>query len=145
LPATITSIPDRCFDNTIFDFYFTLILPETIQRIETGAFHSSQLRSIQFNEGLEVIKGQAFYDCGLNEATLPKSLREITAEAFAFCDSLNTVTFNSKPEIISTYTDNLFNGSTYLTTINVPWSEGEVAGAPWGATNATINYNYTGE
>jgi hypothetical protein len=27
----------------------------------------------------------------------------------------------------------------------VPWAEGAVANAPWGATNATINYNYTGE
>ena len=35
-------------------------------------------------------------------------------------------------------------GCTNLTTINVPWAEGAVAGAPWGATNATINYNYTG-
>lgn len=29
--------------------------------------------------------------------------------------------------------------------INVTWSEGEVAGAPWGATDATINYNYVAE
>jgi hypothetical protein len=31
---------------------------------------------------------------------------------------------------------------TNLMTINVPWSEGEVINAPWGASNATINYNY---
>jgi hypothetical protein len=29
-----------------------------------------------------------------------------------------------------------------LTIINVPWSSGTVANAPWGAYNATINYNY---
>jgi hypothetical protein len=38
-----------------------------------------------------------------------------------------------------------FSGCTSLTTINAPWAEGAVSGAPWGATNATINYNYTGE
>ena len=27
-------------------------------------------------------------------------------------------------------------------TVNVPWAEGAVASAPWGA--ATVNYNYTG-
>ena len=35
-----------------------------------------------------------------------------------------------------------FIGCDNLTTINVPWSEGAVENAPWGATNATINYNY---
>lgn len=35
-----------------------------------------------------------------------------------------------------------FSSST-LTDIYVSWGEGEVAGAPWGATNATIHYNYT--
>lgn len=29
------------------------------------------------------------------------------------------------------------------TDIYVPWAEGEVANAPWGATNATIHYNTT--
>jgi hypothetical protein len=28
-----------------------------------------------------------------------------------------------------------------ITDIYVPWSEGAVANAPWGATNATIHYN----
>ena len=41
--------------------------------------------------------------------------------------------------------DFVFYECEKLTTINVPWSEGEVAGAPWGATGATINYNYTGD
>lgn len=30
-----------------------------------------------------------------------------------------------------------------VTDIYVTWGEGEVADAPWGATNATIHYNYT--
>ena len=37
------------------------------------------------------------------------------------------------------------NGYSNLTTINVPWLEGEVANALWEVTNATINYNYTSE
>lgn len=34
-------------------------------------------------------------------------------------------------------------GTSSNTTIYVPWSEGEIEGAPWGATSATIQYNYT--
>ena len=40
--------------------------------------------------------------------------------------------------------ENAFNYCTNLTTLNVPWASGAVAGAPWGATKATINYNYVG-
>lgn len=34
--------------------------------------------------------------------------------------------------------------SSGLRDIYVPWGEGEIAGAPWGATYATIHYNYNG-
>lgn len=37
-----------------------------------------------------------------------------------------------------------FNSNiTTITDIYVPWAEGEVANAPWGATNATVHYNTT--
>ena len=39
---------------------------------------------------------------------------------------------------------NAFTRCRNLITINVPWLEEKVDGVPWGATNATINYNYTG-
>lgn len=52
------------------------------------------------------------------------------------------MTFKGTPSSINS---NAFNSCINLLTINVPWAEGAVANAPWGATNATINYNYTGE
>ena len=33
-----------------------------------------------------------------------------------------------------------FKGCTNLKDIDVPWAEGDIAGAPWGATNATVHY-----
>lgn len=51
------------------------------------------------------------------------------------------MTFEGKPTRIDS---NAFYNCSNLKTINVPWAEGEVANAPWGATKATINYNYTG-
>ena len=35
-----------------------------------------------------------------------------------------------------------FSEATELTDIYVPWSEGEMANAPWGAPNATVHYEY---
>ena len=39
------------------------------------------------------------------------------------------------------FQQNMFNGCSSCTDIYVPWSEGEVSGAPWGANNATVHYN----
>ena len=47
------------------------------------------------------------------------------------------------PTGITTIGGYAFANCTNLTTINVPWASGAVSGAPWGATNATINYNYS--
>ena len=55
---------------------------------------------------------------------------------------LEEITFQSTPTSIA---NNAFGACTNLKTINVPWANGAVANAPWGATIATINYDYTGE
>lgn len=52
---------------------------------------------------------------------------------------LINVTFRGKPQIIDK--DCFYNTYGSRFTINVPWSEGEVANAPWSANSATINYN----
>lgn len=54
------------------------------------------------------------------------------------CTSVTKIIINSKPTQI---TASAFRKADNLTDIYVPWSEGEVANAPWGATNATIHYN----
>lgn len=62
--------------------------------------------------------------------------------SFAYCESLESITI---PSSVIYITSNAFVGCTNLKTINVPWAEGEISNAPWGASNATINYNYGGE
>ena len=92
--------------------------------------------------GYTVIRDNAFLNCSsLALTSLPSGITNIGNYAFQGCSSLASLTFEGKPTSIS---KSAFRGCTNLTTINVPWAEGEVANAPWGATNATINYNYTG-
>lgn len=94
-------------------------------------------------EGLTSIGQHAFDSCtALALTTLPDGLMSIGNYSFNACSNLTSITFKSKPNTISS---SAFNGCNNLETINVLWAEGEVAGAPWGATNATINYNYTEE
>ena len=93
--------------------------------------------------GYTKIRRCAFYDCTLLALTsLPSDITSIGKSAFNNCTGLTSITFEGTPTSINSSS---FSNCSNLTTINVPWSEGAVSGAPWGATNATINYNYTGE
>lgn len=117
-------------------------LPNTpyLKIIGIDAFHGdANLTTVHLPDTLETILSYAFAECSkLSLTKLPPNLSTINNEAFQNCLGLTTLTFSSKPQIHSS----AFEGCTNLTTINVPWAEGEVANAPWGATNATINYNY---
>lgn len=112
-------------------------------RIRNFAFYRcSKLALTSLPSGLTRINERAFYGCTkLALTSFPSGITNIASYAFYGCTSLVSITFEGKP---TTITSTAFNGCTNLTTINVPWAEGEVANAPWGATNATINYNYTG-
>lgn len=91
-------------------------------------------------EGVTTIGAYAFYyRTRLTLTELPNSLTTIGTCAFYGCTGITSITFKGAPTTIAS---NAFSGCTNLITINVPWAEGAVANAPWGATNATINYNY---
>jgi hypothetical protein len=94
-------------------------------------------------EGLTALENTTFSNCHKIAITsIPKGITSIDNIAFNNCRSITSMTFEGTLDNISS---TAFNGCINLLTINVPWAEGEVANAPWGATNATINYNYTGE
>ena len=117
-------------------------LPSDVTVIRDSAFigcDSCCLESLP--EGLTHIGENAFYGCiNLRITSIPSAVEVIKGVAFYGCDALTTLTFKGTPRIINS---SAFTGCINLTTINVPWAEGAVADAPWGANNATINYNYT--
>ena len=91
-------------------------------------------------DGITDIGNYAFQGCsGLQEVSIPDTVTNIGMLAFYGCSGLTSITL---PDSISTIGGLAFAECANLTAINVPWAEGEVAGAPWGATNATIKYNY---
>lgn len=120
-------------------------LPSTLTTIEYGAFWScSNLKIAYLPDELSEIRPYAFASCSSIETlSIPGQIR-ILFYAFANCWNLKTVTFRGRPEYPTDISEKTFDNCPNLTTINVPWSEGTVSGAPWGATNATINYGYTG-
>ena len=73
----------------------------------------------------------------LTSFTIPANCVIIEDKAFNGDTSLTSVTFVGQPTSIHT---TAFQGCTALTNMYVPWADGAVNGAPWGATNATIHY-----
>ena len=117
-------------------------LPESLTSIGESAFADcSNLALTSLPESLTSISDHAFQWCiNLALTSLPDGLASIGFKAFADCTSLTSITFKGTPITISS---SAFDGCANLTDIKVPWVEHAVSGAPWGATNATITYNYT--
>ena len=140
LPSDITNIGNYAFNNS--SNLVLTSLPNSITFIGSFAFSGcDNLALTSLPEGLNNISHNAFNGCTkLALTSLPNSIVGIWENAFAYCTGLTTITFKTKPIVIS---DSAFYGCTNLTNIYVPWAEGAVGGAPWGATNATIHYNTT--
>ena len=127
-----TTIPAANFDTEITNW------PDGSETIK--GIVERKIPSIIIPDGTASIGDYAFYQCdGLLYVTVPETVKYINSKAFGRCESLTTVTFKGTPTII---VSDAFD-SCVMTTFNVPWAEGEVANAPWGAGDATINYNYT--
>lgn len=142
LPSDLTKIGDYAFYNCR-DMKLTS-LPDGVTSIGIKAFYncwSMVLTSLP--GGLTNILKEAFGGCSeLALTSIPDGVTSIGEYAFEYCTHLSTITFEGTPSSIGS---SVFYNCTNLTTINVPWAEGAVANAPWGANKATINYNYTGE
>ena len=124
LPAGLTSIGNDAF--TGCNNLINVVIPESVTEIGHDAFKScSKLINAEIPEGVTTINEQTFAYCSsLTSVTIPASVTYIDYSAFEDCNSLTTVNYRGTQEQweqISIGSDN-----TYL-------------------TNATINYNYTGE
>ena len=137
LPSTLSAIEYNCFGGCTS--LALTSLPNTITKIKRYGFENcSSLRLSSLPDGITIIDQESFSNCSsLALTSLPSQLNEIGIKAFENCTSLQTLTFNRIPTSIAS---SAFNGCTSLTSIYVPWQEGAVSGAPWGATNATIFY-----
>jgi hypothetical protein len=141
LPSGVTSIGLYAFQNC--SKLALTALPRGMTEIASYSFKScTSIQLTELPDGITKIGTEGFRSCtSLTSIILPSALTTVSGKAFYSCTNLSSVTFRSTPTSINS---DVFTNCTNLTTINVPWAEGAVANAPWGATKATINYNYTG-
>lgn len=140
LPDEIYLISHHAFENCT-NLALTS-LPNSARTIGYYAFHNcTNLALTSLPSELSAIHGNAFENCtSLAITSLPSGLIFIQNAGFKDCTNLTSIVFGGTPQYV---TSDAFIGCTNLTDIKVPWAEGAVEGAPWGATNATITYNYT--
>lgn len=141
VPEGVTKLCNNCF--MYYSALETVHLPSTLVLLGSSAFSGCEsLKNIVLPDGLTTIYPRAFEDCASIESiTIPAGVQNLYEYTFGWCMGMTEVTFKGTPASISA---DAFGKSTSIETINVPWAEGAVANAPWGATNATINYNYVG-
>lgn len=147
----ITKIGSRAFEGcsaiTSLDFS-----QDNVRSVGDHAFSQCrELKEITFKPNtLRTFGDNAFEYCSKLQTfsiiSSPKLLG-IGLECFKSCIALNTVYLMTNTDPTTMYVNvggNAFEGCTNLTDIYVFWPKGGVANAPWGATNATIHYDYTG-
>lgn len=135
--STITTIGKYAFYNC--ESLALTSLPEGITTIDESALRNcSKLALTSLPDSITSIGQYAFAYCPrLALTSLPDGLTTINNYAFRYCVGLTTITIGSAIKTIGT---TAFEGCTNLETIIINRAEGTVSGAPWGATNATVQW-----
>lgn len=171
--ATNINIPDTVTQIGAYAFYrqtaiSNVVIPNTVTTIGQCAFQGCTLLSnVTIKPGsLTSIGYSAFEGCtNLIIAANPDTVTTLGNYAYANCTFLafmylsdNTTTIGDYvflncthlayikiPSTTTTIGEHAFENCTNLTDIYIRQPEGSISGAPWGAPNATVHWNYSGQ
>lgn len=104
--------------------------------LDSYSFNNSGITGTLTIKNNATIKYYAFAGCENLEELICEGTPTINNSAFVGA-GLKTVRLQNTSYLGATS----FTGCSSLTDIYVPWSEGFIPNAPWGATNATVHYN----
>ena len=115
-PEGMTSLPASVCDG--MPALKEVVFPTTLTEIQSGAFRSCGLETVDIPAGVTTIGSSAFEYCrSLREVSLPEGLTEIGGFAFSDCSSLTEIEL---PDSVTTIVGGAFGKSTALTTVRLP-------------------------
>ena len=97
IPATVTAIEDRAFENCRMLSSVTFAKNGALTRIGNWAFYNNhELTNLVIPEGVTEVGHAAFYGCTyLKEMTLPSTMQTIADNAFSQCQKVGKITVNA--------------------------------------------------
>jgi len=99
--------------------------------------NGKSMENVTVPEGVAHISDYCFYGYSYKSIILPETVREIENTAFYNVGNLKTLYIGKNIENIDR---NAFKYTPSNITININRRENSISGAPWGATDATINW-----
>ena len=122
-------------------------IPDSVTSIDEGFFYSQNLTGVTIGKNVTIIDDHAFISCNnLETVVLSDSVTHIGKGTFLSCDNLTSITIGKGVTTIEEYA---FDSCDNLETVNYrgtqeQWEQISIDSGNGNLTNATINYNYTG-
>ncbi|WP_418791817.1 leucine-rich repeat protein [Phosphitispora sp. TUW77] len=143
IPSTIAGKPVTRIGSNAFKDNTTVtsvIIPDTVLRIESSAFQNSAVTSVNLGDGVTYIGQFAFNGTNITSISIPSTVETIDISAFALCSQLSDVTINGNnlsslgwgafsdtaisdfriPTSLSVIDDYTFQSCASLTSITIP-------------------------
>ena len=118
LPDSLTSIPDRTFENC--GKLTSISLPSSLISIGSRAFSGcSSLKSLKIPESVRFLGDYAFQGCGLIDLSIPSTINSLSEGAFHSCSNLTSIVI---PNSVTSIGIDAFAYCSGLTSITIPKS-----------------------
>lgn len=115
-----------------------MIIPYGTESITDGYASNGTMKVVVCPDTMKKIYDMPFENCSnLQSIFIPEGFETMGVLSFKGCNNLKSIRLPSTTQLVNV---NAF-GESGITDIYVPWSEGAISGAPWGASNATVHYN----
>ena len=119
-----------------------ITIPNSVTKIEGGAFQRSGLESIVIPKSVTSIGGGVFQECNyLSSVTLPSSIKTISDSAFLACESLTNIVI---PDGIVKIGDSAFYHCKALNSITIPASVKSIGDLAFNGCDALKDVYYLG-
>ena len=151
VPEGVTHIYMYAFSNSEVLEHVTLA--STVKEIMAGGFYESNVKTVTFNEGLEVIGESAFAYSDLESLTLPSAIKEIGEDAFYSTSLKGSIALPESLETIGYrafyYVDDVITFLVAASSAHEGWASGwdkyyssDNHMVLWGFTGEEITYTF---